>query len=138
VPNQPTTLSAMGTTGGCFSRVGESSIVKRPETAASIETGSIRPRSLLSVENDGCVNQPGLLAKRLDIEAVLLQKSRALICIRPALAEAGIALKNYDQLDADERAWLEAYFRNSVQLILTPLAVDVGHPFPMGGRSLVR
>jgi hypothetical protein len=32
------------------------------------------------VENDGCVNQPGLLAKRLGIEAVLLQKSRALIC----------------------------------------------------------
>ena len=50
--------------------------------------------------------------------------------IRPALAEAGIALKNYDQLNADERAWLEAYFRNSVQPILTPLAVDVGHPFP--------
>ena len=50
--------------------------------------------------------------------------------IRQALAEAGIALKNYDQLDADERTWLEAYFRNSVQPILTPLAVDVGHPFP--------
>ena len=50
--------------------------------------------------------------------------------IRPALAEAGIALKNYDQLNADERAWLETYFRNSVQPILTPLAVDVGHPFP--------
>ena len=50
--------------------------------------------------------------------------------IRPALAEAGIALKNYDQLNADERAWLDAYFRNSVQPILTPLAVDVGHPFP--------
>src|SRR5271166_4879756 len=50
--------------------------------------------------------------------------------IRPALAEAGIALKNYDELDADERTWLETYFRNSVQPILTPLAVDVGHPFP--------
>src|SRR5271165_1446349 len=50
--------------------------------------------------------------------------------IRPALAEAGVALKNYDQLNADERAWLETYFRNSVQPILTPLAVDVGHPFP--------
>jgi hypothetical protein len=70
----------MGTIGGCFGRVGEPSIVKRPETAAPIETGSIRRRSLLTVENDGCVNQPGLLAKRLGIEAVLLQKSRALIC----------------------------------------------------------
>jgi polyphosphate kinase len=50
--------------------------------------------------------------------------------IRPALVEAGLALKNYDQLSADEQIWLEAYFRNSVQPILTPLAVDVGHPFP--------
>ena len=50
--------------------------------------------------------------------------------IRPALAEAGIALKNYDQLTTDERAWLETYFRNSVQPILTPLAVDIDHPFP--------
>jgi len=50
--------------------------------------------------------------------------------IRPALAEADIALKNCDQLNADERAWLETYFRNSVQPILTPLSVDVGHPFP--------
>jgi polyphosphate kinase len=50
--------------------------------------------------------------------------------IRPALAAAGIALKNYDQLNAEERAWLETYFRNSVQPILTPLAADIGHPFP--------
>ncbi|MBV8226572.1 MAG: polyphosphate kinase 1 [Verrucomicrobia bacterium] len=50
--------------------------------------------------------------------------------IRPALAKAGIPLKNYDQLNTDEGAWLETYFRNSVQPILTPLAADVGHPFP--------
>ena len=65
-----------------------------------------------------------------------LKRQNKMLCrvvekeIRPALAEAGIALKNYDQLNADERAWLEGYFRNSVQPILTPLAVDVGHPFP--------
>jgi hypothetical protein len=34
--------------------------------------------------------------------------------------EASIALKNYDQLNADERAWLDAYFRVAVQPILTP------------------
>jgi polyphosphate kinase len=56
-----------------------------------------------------------------------LKRSTRMLCrvveneIRPALAEAGIALKNYDQLKADERAWLEAYFRHSVQPILTPL-----------------
>jgi polyphosphate kinase len=65
-----------------------------------------------------------------------LERQTRMLCrvvekeIRPALAEAGIALKNYDQLTTDERAWLETYFRNSVQPILTPLAVDIDHPFP--------
>ena len=45
-----------------------------------IETGSIRPRSLLTVHSDDCMNQSGLLrAKRFGIEAVLLQKSGTFI-----------------------------------------------------------
>src|SRR5437762_12047009 len=36
VPNQATTLSQIGTIGGCFGRVKEPSIVKRPDTVAPI------------------------------------------------------------------------------------------------------
>lgn len=50
--------------------------------------------------------------------------------LRPALAKAGIPILNYDQLNGDQRACMQQYFRDSVEATLTPLSVDVGHPFP--------
>lgn len=50
--------------------------------------------------------------------------------IRPALAEAGIPILDYAQLDDGQKAHLGRYFEESIEPILTPLAVDVGHPFP--------
>lgn len=50
--------------------------------------------------------------------------------ILPQLAEHGIRLVNYDELDTTERKRLQEYFLNEVYPILTPLAVDPGHPFP--------
>lgn len=50
--------------------------------------------------------------------------------LRPALAEAGIHILNYEKLSDNQRAQLQDYFRDSVEPILTPLAVDAGHPFP--------
>ena len=50
--------------------------------------------------------------------------------LRPALAKAGIPILNFDQLDDDQRAHMQQYFRDSVEATLTPLSVDVGHPFP--------
>jgi len=63
--------------GGCFGRVGEPSIVKRPDTAApSHRNRGDSTTVLLTVHGDDCMNQSGLLrAKRFGIEAVLLQKS---------------------------------------------------------------
>ena len=48
----------------------------------------------------------------------------------PDLAEAGIRLSNWDELDADDRAYLDAMFDEQLFPILTPLAVDPAHPFP--------
>lgn len=50
--------------------------------------------------------------------------------LRPALAGAGIPIRNYDQLNDRQRAGMQQYFRESVEAALTPLSVDVGHPFP--------
>jgi polyphosphate kinase len=50
--------------------------------------------------------------------------------IRPALAEAGIEIVDYDGLTADERDRMRAYFEESVLPTLTPLAFDPAHPFP--------
>ncbi|CAN5247215.1 RNA degradosome polyphosphate kinase [soil metagenome] len=57
--------------------------------------------------------------------------------VRPALADEGIILVNWNDLDEDERARLSAYFHEQVFPVLTPLAVDPAHPFPfVSGLSL--
>ena len=48
----------------------------------------------------------------------------------PALRREGIVVRGYDELEPEDREWLADYFRNHVYPILTPLAVDPGHPFP--------
>jgi len=50
--------------------------------------------------------------------------------VRPALAEAGIHVLDYDDLSTDERAAMREYFERSVLPTLTPLAFDPAHPFP--------
>ncbi|HUR58163.1 MAG TPA: polyphosphate kinase 1 [Opitutaceae bacterium] len=51
--------------------------------------------------------------------------------IVPQLAEAGIRFRHAAQLDEDERAWVRTYFEAQVLPVLTPLAVDQAHPFPL-------
>jgi len=48
----------------------------------------------------------------------------------PALADEGVVIHTYDDLDPNERDRLFAWFKDHVYPILTPLAVDPGHPFP--------
>jgi polyphosphate kinase len=48
----------------------------------------------------------------------------------PALAEAGIRVCAWSDLDDDDRLHLADVFEGQVFPVLTPLAVDPGHPFP--------
>ena len=48
----------------------------------------------------------------------------------PRLAEAGIRIMRWADIDAERRKELTAYFENVVFPILTPLAFDPAHPFP--------
>lgn len=48
----------------------------------------------------------------------------------PALRHEGIVVRGYDELDAAERDRLRKVFRARIHPVLTPLAVDPGHPFP--------
>ncbi len=50
--------------------------------------------------------------------------------LRPRLAEAGFVVRTVESLSADERERVDAVFRDAVFPILTPLALDPGHPFP--------
>ena len=51
--------------------------------------------------------------------------------LRPKLdAEAGVRICDYDDLGPEQRAGLDEHFHTHIFPILTPLAVDPGHPFP--------
>jgi polyphosphate kinase len=44
--------------------------------------------------------------------------------------EAGVIVSRYTELDERQRAGLDLFFREQFYPVLTPLAVDPGHPFP--------
>ena len=50
--------------------------------------------------------------------------------IKPALASEDIAVLSFDDLGQDDIAFLREHFRHKILPVLTPLAVDIGHPFP--------
>ncbi len=50
--------------------------------------------------------------------------------LRPALAEEGIELAGWDELDKRDRAVATDYYRERIYPLLTPLAVGPAHPFP--------
>jgi polyphosphate kinase len=50
--------------------------------------------------------------------------------LRPALKEVQIPILEYAELNDAQKVQMQRYFLESVEPILTPLAVDASHPFP--------
>jgi polyphosphate kinase len=50
--------------------------------------------------------------------------------IVPSLARAGLYFASIEELDTEEKARLLSVFEKEIFPVLTPLAVDPGHPFP--------
>lgn len=50
--------------------------------------------------------------------------------LRPALAEHGIRIVGYDEVEPRQRRDLDERFRRQIFPVLTPLAVGLGRPFP--------
>ena len=50
--------------------------------------------------------------------------------IRKALAKENIRIKKVDELDKEQLQFVRTYYRERVHMLLTPLALDISHPFP--------
>ncbi len=96
--------------------------------------GGLRRRiekKTVKISSDGLTPQEELEVSRFELR---LQSER--LCrlieddLRPTLADVGIPILEYDQLNDGQKAHMREFFRELVEPILTPLAVDVGHPFP--------
>jgi polyphosphate kinase len=81
---------------------------------------------------DGMTPEDQLSAISTIVRDLLARHRRCLMLdLLPALAERGLTLhRNVDELPAADRAYVEGYFHANVFPVLTPLAVDPGHPFP--------
>ena len=84
----------------------------------------------IRVSSDGLTPQQELEASRRELRRQTDKLCDLVEDLRAALAGVGIPILGHEQLNAKQRAHVRQYFRESVAPILTPLAVDVGHPFP--------
>ena len=50
--------------------------------------------------------------------------------LQPSLADKGVRIVRYKDLTEKQKTFLEGYFENEIYPILTPQAIDAGHPFP--------
>ncbi|HLT70393.1 MAG TPA: RNA degradosome polyphosphate kinase [Acidimicrobiales bacterium] len=80
---------------------------------------------------DGRTPGRQLLEIRDRLDALLPRMEAAFLDgVAPALAEAGIRFSSWADLDQDDRKFLVETFEERIFPVLTPLAVDPGHPFP--------
>jgi polyphosphate kinase len=70
-------------------------------------------------------------------ELVALQHRVFLEEIQPLLAAEGVHILRPKEITEAQHQFLDDYFRRTLLPVLTPLAIDPGHPFPyLGNRSL--
>ncbi len=50
--------------------------------------------------------------------------------LRTELDSKGISVKKVEDLNPDQQAWVARFYHERVHALLTPLALDVSHPFP--------
>ncbi|MHB1533971.1 MAG: polyphosphate kinase 1, partial [Acidimicrobiales bacterium] len=80
---------------------------------------------------DGLSASDQLKAIRSEVEALIERRNETFLSeVAPALARAGIRLSDWASLDDEDRVDLEKVFAERIFPVLTPLAVDPGHPFP--------
>lgn len=64
------------------------------------------------------------------VQSLVSQYSACWTSITEELAGAGILISKVDSLTPDQQAWVANFYKQRVHPLLTPLALDVTHPFP--------
>jgi polyphosphate kinase len=86
---------------------------------------------VVATSADGRSPAQQLVETRERLDTLLPEMTAAFLDqVAPALAEAGIRFSSWDELDEEDEKFLVETFEDRIFPVLTPLAVDPGHPFP--------
>ncbi|MBE9154839.1 polyphosphate kinase 1 [Cyanobium sp. LEGE 06113] len=86
---------------------------------------------LTTLSDDGLTPQQQLEAIQAKLRPLLeLQQQHYRHSLKSHLAEYGLLMIDYANLNEAQRHWVDDYFRSAIFPVLTPLAVDPSHPFP--------
>ena len=84
-----------------------------------------------AASDDGLTPAQQLDAIRSRVRELLGHQTRVFLEeVAPGLGDVGIRFSNWDELDDDDHEYLVDVFDQQIFPVLTPLAVDPGHPFP--------
>ncbi len=80
---------------------------------------------------DGKTPKEQLLDIRSKLIPILKQQQREVLTdIKKQLKKEKVYIYNYEELNKQQRVWVDNFFKTAIFPILTPLAVDPSHPFP--------
>lgn len=100
-----------------------------------IRVAGLREQRRVGVQTtspDGLTPSEQLSAIRAAVTTQLaVQRECWLSDVNPALRAQGIWVLNYAELSERQRAEVDDYYMNQIQPVLTPLAFDASHPFPL-------
>lgn len=109
-------------------------------TASNLdEFFEVRVAGLLQRIEDG-YNEPGpdLMTPQQTLDS-LAKKTHAFVAdqytcwnlqLLPALAEAGIRMRGWEDLAEEQRRFAISFYQSEVDPLLTPITIDPAHPFP--------
>lgn len=88
-------------------------------------------KGALLIPSDGMTPQQQLDAIRKEVLELLEEYERCwALELLPKMADAGISIKKMADLNEKQKNVMRKYFKDIIFPTLTPLAVDISHPFP--------
>lgn len=86
--------------------------------------------NLVSEKNQGVTSRQHLAEIKNRILSLRKEQADCWEKLLPLLTAEGIFIHTIDQLNPEQKDFCANYFRKNIFSVLTPLAVDPGHPFP--------
>lgn len=105
-----------------------------------VRVGTVRELMATGIQErsaDGLTPKQQLKGIRERVNALLTEMYRCLDELLAALDKAGVRVEKFNDLARKEQSALREHFDKHIAPILTPLAVDPGHPFPFLASRLL-